>query len=292
MRYGLFCGCMVLALPALAQTQPPAGGNQAQPVVITARQTLEWHRNDSTYIARGDVSMTQGDANLRADTIVADYRQTDSRSEIYRMTATDHVRLTDQGSIAVGDKAVYEVDRGLATLTGKALKLTLPQQVVTARDRMEYFTETGRANAVGQAHAVDGDDTIDADILSAILEPAGQDAPETAKTGQAAKARAAKSQPGGGRQLARLEAQGHVVIVTPTETLRGDKGDYEKRQNLAHLYGHVTIKRGPNILQGDSADIDLNTNISRMHAAPGPGGRVRGVFFPGTQNPPAAPATP
>lgn len=279
----------LLAAPALAQPAADSGKGSQQPVVITAKQTLEWHRNDNQYIARGDVVMTQGPSTLNADTVVADYRQADSRTQIYRMTAIGSVRLTNQGSTVVGDKGVYEIDKGLATLTGKALKLTMPNQTVTARDRMEYWTETGRANAVGAAHAITGDDTIDADVLSAILTQPDQ----KGSPGKSAAKPSAQQQQTGGRQLSRLEGEGHVVITTPTEVLRGDKGDYEKASNLAHLYGHVTIKRGPNILQGDSADIDMNTNISRMHAGAGSGGRVRGVFYPGTQTPDAAePAKP
>ena len=134
---------------------------------------------------------------------------------------------------------------------------------MTAKDRFEYWTGRGRLNAIGQAHAVRGEDTIDADTMSAIFMQGPQK---------------------GGKELSRLEADGHVVIVTPAETLTADHGVYKKDTNVAALTGHVTIKRGPNILEGDSADLDMNTNISRMHAGSGPNARVRGVFYPGSQN--------
>jgi lipopolysaccharide export system protein LptA len=270
MRPGLLA--LAVFLFAGSAFAAPAGQNatQEKPLEITAKQTLEWHRNDLKYIARGDVVAKQGDTMIESDTMTADYRADEkSKNGIYQLTATGNVRITGQGSVATGDKAVYDVDKGLATMTGKKLLMTSPGQTVTARDRFEYWANSGKLSAVGNAHAVrktdTGEDTIDADTLSAIFV----ENPQTHS-----------------RELARMEAEGHVVITTPTEVLHGDRGDYIKASNVAHLYGHVTIKRGPNVLEGDSADVDLNTNISRMHA--GPQARVRGVFYPGTQD--AAPA--
>lgn len=263
---------LILCLCAIppARAQMPRG-NADKPLEITADQTLEWRRNDSQYIARGNVMAKQGDVSIAADLLTADYRDggPSSGQQIYRLTATGNVRILSQGSTAEGDRAVYEVDKGLATMTGQSLKLSSPGQTVTARDRFEYWVNQGRLTAIGQAHVIRDQDTIDAQTMSAIFT---QD-PKT-----------------GSRTLSRLEASGSVLITTPAETLRGDKGDYDAATTIATLTGHVVIKRGPNTLEGDSADVNLTTNISRMHGGgeSGSGGRVRGVFYPGSQDNPAA----
>jgi lipopolysaccharide export system protein LptA len=275
---------LLLALPASAlaqqQASTPSNPNASKPIVITAQQTMEWHRNDNQYIARGQVIAIQGDSKIESDTLIADYRQdAKSNNDIYQLTAIDNVRLSDQDSTAYGDHAVYDIDKGLGILTGKNLHLVMPSQIVTCKDRFEYWSDQGRANAIGHAHAIQGIDTIDADMLSAffVQPPVGSTPAPKAKGAQTPNSQT------GGRQLDRLEAWGHVVITTPTEVLTGDRGVYHKTTNIADIYDHVTIKRGPNVLEGDWADIDMNTNISRMHAKPG-GKRVRGVFYPGTQN--------
>lgn len=272
-RYAVFLGMMMVSQPVLAQNPLSGSQNSSKPLEITASQTLEWHRNDKQYIARGDVVARQGDVSIEAALLTADYRESEkSNMDIYRLTAEQNVRIVSQGSTAEGDKAVYEVDKGLATMTGNALKLYSPGQSVTARDRFEYWVTEGRLNAVGQARAIKGEDTIDAQTLSAVFvdDPAAHT-----------------------RKLSKLEASGGVVITTPTETLQGDQGTYDASTTVATITGHVVIKRGPNILEGDSADVNLTTNVSRMHGGTaGGGGRVRGVFYPGSQDGAASKSSP
>ena len=257
-----------LCLPAFAQTKAPAvpTPGKDQPMEITADQTLEWHRNDLQYIARGNVIAKQGDAAIHCDTLTADYRQSQkSSNEIYRLTAVGHVVLTSQNNKATGgDKAVYTVDNGLAVMTGPNLTMTAPDQTVTARDDFEYETNTGKLTANGNARAVKktdkGDDVITSDKLTAWST---QDS-----TGK--------------RTFTKMAADGHVVITTPTDILHGDNGTYMADTQIATVTGHVRIDRGPNVLEGNKADINLATNVSRMFGTGGEQGRVRGVFYPGS----------
>ena len=90
----------------------------------------------------------------------------------------------------------------------------------------------------------------------------------------------------GKRKLDHADADGHVVITTPTDVLTGDHGTYTAGTSLAVITGHVKITRGPNVLEGERAEVDLATNVSRMIGAPDSAqtgtGRVRGVFYPGS----------
>lgn len=240
-----------------------AGAAHAQPIEITADRALEWHRNDNRYIADGNAMVKQGEMTLRGDHIAADYRDgAKGGIEIYRMTATGNVSIDNGSSTATGDVAVYEIDSGLATLTGKALRLSAPDQVITARDKFEYDTNSGTFRAIGAARAVREGNVLTSDTITAIFSGGAN----------------------GGQTLNRIEAIGNVVITTPDETLSGTRGVYDAARNHAVITGNVKIVRGPNELTGERAELDMATNISRMFGSSiedgQTGGRVRGVFYP------------
>ncbi len=253
----------------------PVSSNSKDPIEITAGKALEWHRNDNKYIAIGQVEAKQGDTSIFSETLTADYRDgATSSMEIYRLTAEQNVRIQNPTTTLYGEKAVYEVDKAYAVMTGNNLKMESPEQVVTARDRMEYWSQKGEALAIGNAKVVRGQDTINADVIKAVFKKNAQ----------------------GNNEIERLHADGHVVIVTPTETLTGDNGVYFASTNTAEITGNVKIVRGPNVLEGVRGTVDLNTNISKIFGAPeavgatGPApGRVRGVFYPGSDKQPAQP---
>ncbi|MCB1650450.1 MAG: ostA-like family protein [Alphaproteobacteria bacterium] len=258
--------------------------HRKEPIVIDAQKTMEWHRNDNRFIATGDVVASQGASSVRGQTLTADYRKGQTSSmEIYKMRAEGDVVLSSQDSKAYGDVAVYDLDAGLATLTGEGLKLVSPDQTVTADERFEYYVAEGRVNAIGRAKVVrpkpegGGVDTLEADEISALFKENAQ----------------------GQRVLDILEAKGHVVITTPSEVIRGAYAIYRSGTNKAEMSGGVKIERGPNILEGARADVDLTTNISRIFGdgssgtsgdsssgASSQGGRVRGVFYPDSQDTP------
>ncbi|MCB1556941.1 MAG: ostA-like family protein [Alphaproteobacteria bacterium] len=256
---GLVAVCILAAFPAYAQNP-----DSEKPLEISAQDTLEWHRDTQQYIARGAVIAQQGSMTLRADVLTADYRETAEKNfDIYRLTAAGHVVISSPDMSAFGDKAVYDVDGGVAVVTGDALRMTSPDQTVTARDSFEYWVNEGKLTALGGAKVVRGTDTITADRMAALFSkgPDGKDA------------------------LKRLEANDNVVITTPTEVLSGDRATYDAQTDTAELIGKVKIARGPNTLEGQRATVNLTTNVSMMHggAPDGTGDtRVRGVFYPGT----------
>jgi lipopolysaccharide export system protein LptA len=258
---------LAASLPAHAQGVTP-GTDKTQPLEITADQTLEWHRNDKQFIARGNAAAKQGAVSIAAQTLTADYRESAKSSmDIYRLRAAGGVTIDSQGNRATGDKAEYDVDSGHAVMTGGDLRLTSPDQTVTAQERFEYDVTQGRLSAHGDAVVVRGQDRLAADTVSAQF----LDDPATGK-----------------RTLRELTADGHVVITTPTETVHGAHGVYHADTNIATLSGGVRIERGPNVLEGSEAEVDLNSNVSRMiGGTEQSGGRVRGVFYPGSDKPPA-----
>lgn len=265
----VFC---VAAAPAFAQIQ----GAGKEPIEITADKTLEWHRAELQYVANGNAMVRQGTTTIKADRIAADYRDgAQSGMEIYRLTATGNVSIDDRGNTATGDRLVYEVDSGVATLTGQQLTMTSPEQIVTARDMFEYTIAAGKIRAIGDAKVVHGGDTLYADTLTAYLVQDAQ----------------------GKNTLDRVEGDGHVRITTATETLTGNRSLYRAADNTAIVTGAVKITRGQNVLTGERAEIDLATSVSRLFGSSiedgQTGGRVRGVFYPeskGNDAPAPAPA--
>lgn len=268
----LFFILMLFVLAAPAHAQLGMNPDRNEPLEITADQTLEWHRGNKQYIARGNVIVRQGNVTIMADTLTADYRETTgSAFEIYRLTADGNVRIVSQGNTATGQQATYDVDRSVAVMTGDNLSLHSPDQTVTAKESFEYWVAEGRLVGRGNARVTRMGDTLDADSISAVFE-------EHAGSSDA-------------RQLKNLGADGHVKITTENEVLTGEKARYESSTNIAELTGNVKITRGPNVLEGQRAEVNLTTNVSKMHggSVQGGDGRVRGVFYPGSEQKNAAP---
>lgn len=263
---------LLIAAPAGMALAQNAGLNpdRDKPVEITAQGSLEWKRPERIFIANKQALATQGDTSIAAAQLTANYRDgKGSNMEIYRLTASDNVVVSSKESHAYGDKATYDLDKGVAVMTGNNLRMTAPDQTVTARDNFEYWVADGRLIANGDArierlNAKRELDTLQSDKITALLKDNAQ----------------------GQRVLHSMEAEGNVVITTPTEIVTGTHGTYNAETNKAILTGGVTIKRGPNILQGERAEVDMTTNTSKLFGGNEGGGRVRGVFYPGTEKKP------
>jgi len=297
----LMLGCATFGF-ARAQTAPapaPAAAVQAAPVPIniTASQGIEWRQADQEVIATGNAKAIRGNVTVTADQLVAHYRKKagpaagaaptpapapaaagdpesaldNGSTEIYQLDAVGHVHIYTATDNAYGDHAVYNLDAAVLVLTGAQLKLTTPTDVITARDAIEYYSVKRMAVARGNALIVANDGrSIAADTLIGYLDPAP---PLQAGT--------PASQPdmlAQGGKLKRVDAIGHVVIRTPTETAAGDRGVYLPEAGTARLGGNVHIIRGPNQLNGADALFNTKTGVATLLA--GTGGQVSGVVVP------------
>lgn len=244
-----------------------AENTNGQPITITADQSLEWYRNDLFFKAVKNVNVTQGETTLISNTLIAKYREGNSKNiDIYNIEAKGSVKIISRNTKAYGDKAIYNVDKGYAVMTGKTLRLVSDNQTVTAQDKFQYWIDKGRLEALGNATAVREGDTLVADKLVAIFIKNAN----------------------GKQVLDQLEAIGNVVITTPDEVLKGKNAVYRAQTNIAELTDNVTITRGPNILKGAKAQVNLKTNISKIFGSSDgkAAGRVKGVFFPGAEKKP------
>lgn len=297
---------LALPVPASAQAIDLSHGG---PVGVTAAGGIDWDQGAQTVTAHEDARAVRGTATVTADRLVAHYRKKtgaaatpapapavasatpgaanpaaagdSGNNEIYRLNASGKVHIFTQTDQAWGDEAVYDIDQAVLVLTGKGLRLTTPQDVLTARDAMEYWSARHMAVARGDATATSADGRrIAADVLVGYTVPA---APTPVGNPKAPAQNA--TDPVAGGKLQRVEAYGHVQVRTATDIVTGDRGVYLPDTGLARVVGHVHITRGANQLNGAAAIVNMKTGLATMTQAPG--GRVQGLMVPNSSGGPA-----
>ncbi len=92
----------------------------------------------------------------------------------------------------------------------------------------------------------------------------------------------------GDPQVKRLDAQGNVVLTSPTEKATGRYGIYDVTTKQVTMIGDVVLTRGESVLRGQRLAIDLDSGRSTLDGAgaggegkpgsPATGGRVSGRF--------------
>ena len=313
------------ALLALALFSPLSAAAQAidlshgGPVNVTALGGIDWDQGAQTVTAHEDARATRGNATVTADQLIAHYRKKPGsptapaappppqqppapganpatpgeagNNEIYRLNAEGRVHIFTQTDQAWGDHAVYDIDQAVLVLTGHGLRLTTPNDLLTSRDSMEYWSAKHMAVARGDAVATSNDGRrITGDTLVGYTADASAPArPGTALPGAKPKpAVPANGDPLAGGKLQRVEAYGHVQVRTPTEIVTGDRGVYLPDTGLAHVIGNVHITKGENQLNGAAAVVNMKTGLATLTQAPG--GRVQGLVVPNGSGGSAAPA--
>jgi lipopolysaccharide export system protein LptA len=311
MKLGIIYAGMAFGfgLTGLAQAQsldlggPP--GAAPVPIQITASQGIEWQQANQVVIVTGNAKAVRGAVTVEADQLIAHYRKkpgapaaapapakpaaatdptdvlNEGGAELYELDAVGHVHIYTTTDNAYGDHAVYSLDNAVLVLTGQHLKLTTQHDVITARDAIEYYSVKRMAVARGNALIVADDGrSIAADTLVGYLEPPAPTAGGAAPAAASAAASASSDSLGQAGQLKKVDAIGHVVIHTTTDTATGDSGVYLPQTGQARLGGNVHIIRGKNELTGSDALVNMKTGIATLVAAPG--GQVAGTILPNT----------
>ena len=286
-----------LATPALAQQLDLSHGG---PIDITARDGIEWRQAEQEVIARGDARAIRGNVTVTADRLTAWYRKKGAAqaaqpapvsgvvgdpstegNEIYRLQADGHVHVFTATDQAQGDKATYDLDQSVLVMTGKDLKLTTPNDVITAKDDLEYWPQKHMAVARGNAVVVTTDaKRVAADTLVAYTTD--NPPPASATPAATVAAKPADDPLASSGKLQRVEAFGNVSVRTITDTVTGDRGVYVPDTGMARLGGNVHITRGQNQLNGAEADVNMKTGIANLIAQPA--GRVHGLVVPNDES--------
>jgi lipopolysaccharide export system protein LptA len=290
MRGTILAAALLWAAPALGQSLDLSQGG---PVEVTAVDGIEWRQQEQVIIARGEARAVRGGVTVEADRLLARYRPRGVQAaqpapppgdnpagggEIWRLEAEGNVVIFTATDRAEGDRAVYDMDQAVMVMTGRALRLVNPDNTLTARDSVEYWSQRRMAVARGNAVVVTNDgrrvraDTLVAHFVETPTE--GQPRPQSAAT------QPAPGQPGAGQpsSIERVEAFGNVEIRTEQEVVRGDRGVYNPNTGMARLLGQVRITRGDNTLTGQEAIVNMQTGVARLVSAPGQ--RVQGLVVP------------
>lgn len=245
--------CLVWAVSAVAQDQ----GQDKKPIEVTADSALEWDRTKSVFIARGNAVATQGLTSIRADTLTASYTESNEGITIETIRAQGDTVIRTEDMTGYGDGGLYHVTKGYAVLTGDAPRIEAGQDTLTARNRITYDMNDNKMEATGGVVVTRPKEKLKADRATAFFTKAAD----------------------GTMMLDTVKAAGNVVIATETETLYGDRADYNAADRIAVVTGNVRIEKDRNVLTGEKAEFNLNTRISTL-TSPTDSGRVKGVFYP------------
>ena len=147
-------------------------------------------------------------------------------------------------------------------------------------DQLETISAENKATFSGNVEAKQDDARLRTPLLD-IFYIKGDGAPPADSAAPAGT---------GTQKIERMEAQGPVYYITPTQTARGDHGTYIAATDTITLTGNVVVAQDKNVLQGEKLVIETKTGRSTMVATNqgrNASGRVRGVFYPSTTTPPA-----
>ncbi len=110
-------------------------------------------------------------------------------------------------------------------------------------DSMEWNKQLGQAIATGNAKAIQGQTTIKAKKIIAVLNEDNN------------------------QQIKELKAIGKVVFLKDKQIATGDKATYYINQEKVIITGNVALKRDDNIIKGEKLIIDFLTGLSKMEAS-------------------------
>jgi lipopolysaccharide export system protein LptA len=305
----------VSGLPAPAFSQA-INMSQGGPITVTSQGGIEWRQVQQEVIATQDAKAVRGNVTVTADQLIAHYRKKagspsqpaapagtgasagagpsdgiEGNNQIYLLEAQGDVHIFTSTDRAVGDHGAYDLDQAVLVLTGHDLRLTTPSYVVTSRDSLEYWSNQHMAVARGDAVLVTNTGRrVAADVLVAYTD-SGPASGATAQGAGAAPAvqTAAAATPGGtdpadpaSGKLKLVDAIGHVVILTATDIVQGDRAVYDPGLNMARIAGHVHITRGQNELVGSEALVNMQTGVSRLLSLSQD--QVKGLIMPNQAN--------
>jgi lipopolysaccharide export system protein LptA len=230
------------------------------PVEIDAEDGIEWRQDQSVYIARGHARAVRGDTSIAADTLTAHYRNSaDGKQAVYLVEADGNVVVLQKDSKIVGDRAVYDLEKGSAIITGRNLKATSKADYITARDSLEYWAKQGAVVARGDAVAADPTRVVRADLLVGYFHTDDK----------------------GKRKMYQVEATGHVRIDKDGNIALARKAIYNVESDIATLDGGVKITHGKNQLNGEHAVYNAKTGQAKVT---GGKGQVKTLIVPGDKN--------
>jgi lipopolysaccharide export system protein LptA len=124
---------------------------------ITATESLEYWEKRRIAVARGNAEASQEDREIRADVLTAFFEpKRDGSLEVVRMDAIGGVVITTPREVARGDEGVYNVRKGIATLSGNVRITRGETQLNGALAEVNFKTGISRLLSSGPSTSKSG----------------------------------------------------------------------------------------------------------------------------------------
>jgi lipopolysaccharide export system protein LptA len=118
--------------------------------VLTAKDRFEFWTKRNVLVAHGEALAVDGERRVSADSLTGYFRKNDAgRMELFQVEAAGNVRIWGRGGTARGAKAIYNLDKGIAALSGGVRITKGPAQL--NGERAEVDLRTGVARLLGAA---------------------------------------------------------------------------------------------------------------------------------------------
>lgn len=150
-------------------------------------------------------------------------------------------------------------------------------------DRLDVFDKESRAVFAGNVVAVQGETTVRCTVMTLFYEPRGQAKGNASETPQPAAQRTAGAPSQNDSAIKRIECKGPVTVLSKTQTATGDNAVFDRVTNKVILTGNVALADGQNITRGEKLIYDTVSGVANVETTPG--GRVKGLFIPGSNGP-------
>ncbi len=117
---------------------------------VTAKDSLEYWEDRKLAVARGHAVAIRGDRHVEGDVLLAQFRdEPNGQSQLHTMTAEGHVTVITKSDVSRGDKAVYDVSRNIAILTGN-VRITRADGTELAGDVGEVDFATNQSRLMNE----------------------------------------------------------------------------------------------------------------------------------------------
>ena len=156
------------------QTMVLSGGKRVRLITpkydISASGQLEFWEKKQIAVARGDAQATTEGKKLAADVLVAHFKKNaKGDSSVHQVRAFDNVRIVTKTDDARAQRGVYNVESGIATLTG-SVKITRGANTLSGC-KAEVNLNTGVSKMFSCAAAAQGAGNLGAGRVQGVLKP-------------------------------------------------------------------------------------------------------------------------
>lgn len=270
----LYTSALLLSLgEVIATAQPPApiAKRPLEDLEINADSGVTCNKEGTHCKASGNISVKQGPWEMTCHHLDVTFNRTDQgMQEVKEIQARDQVHIfqKDAGYDIKAGSAFYQhanqtldlYERPVLTQKGNDLEILNSSHV-------QVLYPQGQAIAKGRPTVKKNNKLLQANTLTMHFTPG------TAKAldGQTAQT---------STNFDSLDAQGDVILSTPTDIATGDKGHYVHKTQQGELLGNVVLAQCDKAIQGNHATFDMKTGQAQMLYSKGDNHRVQAILSP------------